>query len=94
MVAVTKETVRIRDDHEKIKVEAARMNVDDAKTNTDATKIKAKLKLRKQAIKEAKYEDSIMMMDTLTMSLEDDTFYEEKKAANRLKKFGHSSSTE
>jgi len=57
-------------------------------------KMKAKLKFKKQAIKEAKYGDSIMMLDTSIMSPVDVTFYKEKKEAIRLTRFRHSSSNE
>ena len=52
-----------------------------------------RLKLRKWTIKEAKYDDSMMMMDTSMMNPADATCYEEKTVTIRLKRIGHSSST-
>ena len=52
------------------------MNRADAvKTIADASKMRAKAKLRKQAIKEAKYEDSIMMIDTLIRDCSPNLYY-------------------
>jgi len=39
-------------------------------------------------MKESKYDDSIMMIDTSLMSPVDVVFYEEKKATIRLKRSG------
>ena len=50
--------------------------------------------MRKQEIKQAKYEDSIMLIDTSMMNPIDAAFYEEKKAAIRIKRLGQSSSHE
>jgi len=60
----------------------------------DAAKMKDELKLRKQAIKESKYKDSIILMSISVMSLAYVVFYEEKKASSKLKRFGYPSSTE
>ena len=93
-VAVAKGAVRLRDDYDKIRTDAAVKRVNAIKTIADASKMRAEAKLRKQAIKETKYEDSIMMIDTSMMSPIDAAFYEEKKAAIRMKRLGQSSSTE
>jgi len=76
-VTIAKEAIHLRNDCDKMKANVA--------------KLKIELKLRKQAIKEAKYEDNMMMMDTSMMSLADALFYE---ATIILKRFGHLSSTE
>ena len=74
-VVVVKEPFHLRDDHEKIKIEVAMMKANAAKIKDDATKTKAELKLRKLAIKEVNYKDSIMMMDTSMMSPTHAVFY-------------------
>ena len=93
-VSVAKEAVRAKDDHEKKKTNVAMMKADAIKTIANAAKMKAELKLRKQAVKEARYEDSVITIDTSIMSPVDAVFYEEKKAAIRLKKLEHSSTEE
>ena len=85
-VVVTKEVVRARDDHEKKKTDVAMMKADAIKTIADAAKMKAELKLRTQAVKEARYEDSVMTIDTSMMSSVDAALYKERKAAIRLKR--------
>jgi len=84
-VVVAKQTVRLRDDRDKIKSDAAMKRVDAIKTIADASMMRVEAKLRKQPIKEAKYEHSIMMIDTSMMNPIDAAFYEEKKAAIRMK---------
>ena len=90
-VAVAKDAIRVRNDHEKKKSDVAMMKADAMKTIADDSKKKAELKLKKQAMKEARYEDSIMIIDTSMMNLVDAAFYEEKKAAIRLKRLELSS---
>ena len=80
-VVVAKKAVRLSSDRDKIKTDAALKRANAIKTIADASKIRAEGKLRKQTIKEAKYESRIMMIDTSMMSPMDATFYEEKKAA-------------
>ena len=63
-VVVANEVVQVRDDHEKKKADAAMMKADAIKTISDPAKMKTELKLRKQAAKEARYEDNIMTIDT------------------------------
>ena len=92
-VVVAKEAVRLWVDRDKIKTDAAMKRVDAIKTIADASMMRVEARLRKQPIKEAKYEDSIMMIDTSMMSPTNAAFYEEKKVAIRMKR-GHSSSTE
>jgi len=93
-VAVAKEAVRIRDDLDKVKSEASMKKVDAIQSIADSFKMMAEAKLRKQEIKQAKYEDSIMLIDTSMMNPVDATFYEKKKATIRMKMLGHSSSHE
>ena len=93
-VVVAKEAFHLRGDHEKIKVEVAMMKANAAKIKDDANKTKAELKSRKLAIKEVKYKDSIMMMNTSMMSPTYAVFYQEKKVAVKRKRYGHSLSTE
>jgi len=90
-VAIAKDASRARDDHEKKKSNVAMMKADAMKTIADFAKMKAELKLRKQAIKEARYEDSVMTIDTSMMNPVDAAFYEEKKEAIRLKRLQQSS---
>jgi len=90
-VAIAKDAIRVRDDHEKKKSDVAMMKANAMQTIVDSAKMKAEMKLRKQAIKEARYEDSIMTIDTSTMSPVDAAFYEEKKEAIRRKRLQQSS---
>jgi len=92
-VAVAKEAVRIRDDRDKIKSDVSMKKADAIKSIADGFKIRAEAKLRKASNKKAKYEDS-MLIDTSMMNPIDAAFYEEKKAAIRMKRLGQSSSHE
>jgi len=90
-VALAKDAIRARDDHEKKKSDVALMKADAMKTIADTAKMKAELKLRKQAIKEARHKDSVMTIDTSMMNPVDVVLYEEKKATIRLKRLEQSS---
>jgi len=93
-VVVSKEAIQLRDDRDKIKTKTVMKRVDAKKTIVNASKMWVETKSRKLAIKEAKYEDNTMMIDTLMISPMDAAFYEEKKAAIRMKRLGYSSSIE
>ena len=83
-IAVAKEAVRIRDDRDKVKSEASMKKADAIQSIADGFKKRVEAKLRKYEIKE-------VLIDTLVMNLISVVFYEEKKAAIRMKRLGQSS---